>query len=56
MSEADKTFGKCPSCGKKTFMTGIWADGNPTLTNGKKACVDCKIEDSYAQFFMKKRD
>lgn len=43
MSEADKTFGKCPNCKRKTLMTGINAKENPRLDNGKIACVDCKV-------------
>lgn len=51
MSEADKTYGKCPSCGRKTYLTGIWQENNPTLKNGKKACVECKVEDIYGAYF-----
>jgi hypothetical protein len=56
MSEADKTYGKCPNCGNKSYLTGIWASGNPTLANGKKACVDCKMHDIYARFFEGRKD
>lgn len=56
MSEADKTFGKCPKCGGAKYMTGIWQSGNPTLSNGKKACVDCKVQDIYSEFFNRRKD
>jgi hypothetical protein len=56
VSEADKTYGKCPACGAKTYLTGIWASGNPTLANGKKACVECKVQDIYSEFYNRRKD
>lgn len=50
MKEQDKTKTACPKCQRKTYYTGIWADQNPTLRNGKKACVECKVADIYATF------
>lgn len=50
MNPQDKPRGKCPKCHKNTYFTGEWQDQNPVLSNGKKACVECKVEDIYAVF------
>lgn len=56
MNESDKTFGTCPVCGGSgEYMTGRWQEDNPTLSNGKKACVSCKVGDIYAEFFNRNR-
>jgi hypothetical protein len=54
MNPQDKPVGSCPKCGRNKYFTGDWQDQNPVLSDGKKACVECKVEDIYAAFFSKR--